>query len=75
MECPPDGATAKAMVGATTPPQAFPSPQADECNLRGEVTEKFYASAECDLMTAPFCWVPAKMTPPSNFDSWFRYFL
>jgi hypothetical protein len=65
---PPDGTTAKALAGATTPRQAIPSPHGIECNLRGEVTEKFCTGANCDFMTVLIYSVRPEPALSSAFD-------
>jgi hypothetical protein len=56
-KCPPDGAVPKSPGWRCHVTQAIPSPQGDECNSHGEVTEKFRAGAKYDIMATLFCRV------------------
>src|SRR5208282_1748277 len=64
--------TTRALASAKATAQAFHSPQEDECNLRGEVTEKLCAGAKCDFMTELFCSEPANFPSSSSLDLCFR---
>jgi len=48
--------------------QAFPPLRIDECNFRGEVTEKFCAAELCDLMSTLICRVAAKLSLTFTFS-------